>query len=107
MARIRVALRHAASRTQNVNARTITAGEIFVDFTRRIVTRHGTEIHLTPIEYKLLVTPAQNAGLVMTHRQLLREVWGPGHAEDPHYLRIFMRQLRQKLEGIQPIRDTC
>jgi len=98
MARIRVALRHAASLAQPSADSTIVAGEITIDLARRIVTRAGTEVHLTPIEYKLLTTLARHAGLVMTHRQLLKEVWGPGHADESHYLRIFVRQLRQKLE---------
>ncbi len=98
MARLRVALRHAAVTGQPAGETTIIAGDLAIDLERRIVTRKGQEVHLTPIEYKLLTTLAQHAGLVMTHRQLLREVWGPGHAEESHYLRIFMRQLRQKLE---------
>jgi two-component system, OmpR family, KDP operon response regulator KdpE len=98
MARIRVALRHAATLEQPGAESTIVAGDIAIDFARRLVTRSGAEVHLTPIEYKLLTTLARHAGLVMTHRQLLKEVWGPGHAEESHYLRIFVRQLRQKLE---------
>ena len=57
-----------------------------------------TEIHLTPHEYKLLITLVQHAGKVVTHRQLLREVWGPGYNEESHYLRVYMGQLRHKLE---------
>lgn len=98
MARLRVALRHARTTGQPGRDGTIVAGDVVIDLARRIVTRTGHEVHLTPIEYKLLTTLVQHAGLVMTHRQLLREVWGPGHAEESHYLRIFMRQLRQKLE---------
>lgn len=99
MARIRVALRHAASLAQPSADSTIVAGEIMIDLARRVVTRACAEVHLTPIEYKLLTTLARHAGLVMTHRQLLKEVWGPGHAQESHYLRIFVRQLRQKLEA--------
>lgn len=98
VARIRVALRHAASRSQLPPEPRIVAGEIVIDLVKRSVTRNGAAVHLTPIEYKLLTTLARHAGLVMTHRQLLREVWGPGHAEDSTYLRMFVRQLRQKLE---------
>jgi two-component system KDP operon response regulator KdpE len=98
MARIRVALRHAATLAQPGSESTIIAGDIVLDLARRVVTRHGAEVHLTPIEYKLLTTLARHAGLVMTHRQLLKEVWGPGQADESHYLRIFVRQLRQKLE---------
>ncbi len=99
MARIRVALRHAATLAQPGADSTIVAGEIVIDLARRIVTRGGAEVHLTPIEYKLLTTLARHAGLVMTHRQLLKEVWGPGYTGESHYLRIFVRQLRQKLEA--------
>lgn len=98
IARLRVALRHAATRSQPSADPTIIAGDIAIDLAKRMVTRGGQAVHLTPIEYKLLTTLARHAGLVMTHRQLLREVWGPGHAEDSTYLRMFMRQLRQKLE---------
>jgi two-component system, OmpR family, KDP operon response regulator KdpE len=98
MARIRVALRHAATLGQPVGDGTIVAGDVTVDLTRRMVLRGGVDVHLTPIEYKLLTTLARHAGLVLTHRQLLKEVWGPGHADESHYLRIFVRQLRQKLE---------
>ncbi len=99
MARVRVALRHAATLGEPVADSTIAAGDIRIDLARRVVTRSGVEVHLTPIEYKLLTTLARHAGLVMTHRQLLKEVWGPGHADESHYLRIFVRQVRQKLEG--------
>jgi two-component system, OmpR family, KDP operon response regulator KdpE len=98
MARVRVALRHAASRAQPGTDSIIVAGDVQIDLARRLVKRGGEEVHLTPIEYKLLVTLAQHSGLVLTHRQLLKDVWGPGHAEESHYLRIFVRQLRQKLE---------
>lgn len=98
VARVRVALRHAAGRSHPSSGDVIVAGDIRIDLPRRIVTRHAQEVHLTPIEYRLLTALARHAGLVLTHRQLLREVWGPGHVEDSAYLRIFMRQLRQKLE---------
>lgn len=73
-------------------------GDIAVDLARRQVTRRGEELHLTPIEYRLLALLIANAGRVLTHRQLLREVWGPSHAEDTHYLRVYMTGLRRKLE---------
>lgn len=98
IARIRVALRHAASRTKPSGESTIIAGDISIDLAKRTVTRKGENVHLTPIEYKLLTTLARHAGLVLTHRQVLREVWGPGHSQDSTSLRMFMRQLRQKLE---------
>jgi two-component system KDP operon response regulator KdpE len=63
------------------------------------VHRSGAVVHLTPIEYRLLGMLIQNAGRVLTHRYLLREVWGPSHAESTHYLRVYMGQLRQKLES--------
>ncbi len=74
-------------------------GEVEVDRQARIVRRSGTEVHLTPIEYRLLTVLIANVGRVLTHRQLLREVWGPAHAEQSHYLRIYMGHLRQKLEA--------
>ena len=65
------------------------------------------EVHLTPIEYKLLTTLVRNAGKVLTHRQLLKEVWGPQQVEETHYLRVFMANLRRKLEADPPGRDIC
>ncbi|MES2283005.1 MAG: two-component system response regulator KdpE [Pseudomonadota bacterium] len=80
-------------------------GEVEVDRQARIVRRAGAEVHLTPIEYRLLSVLMANAGRVLTHRQLLREVWGPSHADQSHYLRIYMGHLRQKLEAdpAQPV----
>jgi two-component system KDP operon response regulator KdpE len=74
-------------------------GDVEVDRAARLVRRAGTEVHLTPTEYRLLTVLVANAGRVLTHRQLLREVWGPSHAEQSHYLRIYMGHLRQKLEA--------
>jgi two-component system KDP operon response regulator KdpE len=73
-------------------------GDITVDFSRRTVLRNGEDAKLTPIEYRLLCVFAANAGKVMTHRFLMREVWGPNHSESGHYLRIYVSHLRQKLE---------
>jgi two-component system KDP operon response regulator KdpE len=73
-------------------------GDVEVDRQARVVRRAGEEVHLTPIEYRLLMVLIANAGRVMTHRQLLKEVWGPSHTEQSHYLRIYMGHLRQKLE---------
>ena len=73
-------------------------GEVEVDRTARLVRRAGVEVHLTPTEYRLLSVLIANAGRVITQRQLLREVWGPSHGEQSHYLRIYMGHLRQKLE---------
>jgi two-component system, OmpR family, KDP operon response regulator KdpE len=99
LARIRVALRRAAGLGQPAADSILVAGDIRIDLARRQITRAGLEVHLTPIEYKLLTTLARNAGLVMTHRQLLKEVWGPGYSDESQYLRIYIRQLRQKLEA--------
>jgi two-component system, OmpR family, KDP operon response regulator KdpE len=74
-------------------------GDVEVDQRARIVRRGGAEVHLTPMEYRLLSVLAANTGRVLTHRQLLREVWGPSQAEQNHYLRIYMGHLRQKLEA--------
>ena len=74
-------------------------GEVEVDRQARWVRRSGAEVHLTPIEYRLLGVLMANAGRVLTQRQLLREVWGPSHAGQSHYLRIYMSHLRQKLEA--------
>jgi two-component system, OmpR family, KDP operon response regulator KdpE len=74
-------------------------GEVEVDRTARIARRAGQEVHLTPIEYRLLSVLMANPGRVLTHRQLLREVWGPSHVDQSHYLRIYMGHLRQKLEA--------
>ena len=73
-------------------------GEVAVDLAARIVKKRGAEVHLTPIEYRLLGVLIANAGRVLTHPYLLREVWGPSHSERTHYLRVYMGNLRQKLE---------
>jgi two-component system, OmpR family, KDP operon response regulator KdpE len=73
-------------------------GDVKIDLALRTVHKRGTPIHLTPIEYRLLTLLIQNAGKVLTHRQILREVWGPSHSEDGHYVRVYMGHLRQKLE---------
>ena len=73
-------------------------GDVVVDRQARIIKRNGAEVHLTPIEYRLLMALISNAGRVMTQRQLLKDVWGPSHTEQGHYLRIYMGHLRQKLE---------
>ncbi len=74
-------------------------GDVVVDFSRRIVQRAGAPVHLTPIEYRLLGVLVANADRVLTHRQLLREVWGAGHAQSGHYLRVYVAHLRRKLEA--------
>jgi two-component system KDP operon response regulator KdpE len=77
----------------------VSFGEICMDWTHRQVTRAGQPVHLTPIEFRLLVALLAQPGKVLTHRQLLREVWGPAYVERGHYLRLYMSQLRQKLEA--------
>jgi two-component system KDP operon response regulator KdpE len=98
MARIRVALRHASRSARDPTSSVIAVGELRIDLAKRLVFVGEREIHLTPIEYKLLATLMNHAGRVMTHKQLLDRVWGPGHAHQMQYLRVYMTQLRQKLE---------
>jgi two-component system KDP operon response regulator KdpE len=98
IARMRAALRHASRSATDVGEPLFTLGDLKVDLGRRQVFVSAKEVHLTPIEYKLLTTLIRYAGRVMTHRQLLKEVWGPLHVEEGHYLRVYMRQLRNKLE---------
>lgn len=98
LARMRAALRHAAKLADESAESVFAAGDLRVDLVRRQVYVAGKEVHLTPIEYKLLTTLVRHAGKVLTHRQLLKEVWGPLHVEESHYLRVYMRQLRNKLE---------
>jgi two-component system, OmpR family, KDP operon response regulator KdpE len=101
LARVRANLRRprAAGGGADEAEATFRFGEIELDRAARIVRRAGLEVHLTPTEYRLLATLAANAGRVLTQRQLLREVWGPSHSEQSHYLRIYMGHLRQKLEA--------
>lgn len=99
LARIRVALRHVAQRTP-LRDPVVELGEIRVDLARRVVTRAEQEVHLTPYEYKLLEVLIRHADRVVTHRQLLREVWGPGHGNEIRYLRVYMVSLRRKLEPV-------
>jgi two-component system KDP operon response regulator KdpE len=98
LARVRVALRHAALPAGGSPDTIFETGDIRVDLVRRIVLRAAEEVHLTPTEYKLLTTLIRNAGKVVTHGQLLKEVWGANHREQTHYLRVYMGQLRHKLE---------
>ena len=99
MARIRVHLRKRSVGETETGAAIFEFGEVRVDFVQRQVSRMGQIVHLTPLEYKLLTVLARNAGKVLTQSHLLREVWGSGHAERSHYLRIYMGHLRQKLEA--------
>jgi two-component system KDP operon response regulator KdpE len=98
LARVRVSLRHARQAAGAPEA-TVDVGGLRIDLARREVRLEEREIHLTPIEYRLLALLATNLGKVMTQSHLLREVWGPGHVDQAHYLRVYMAQLRRKLES--------
>ncbi|MDG0800559.1 two-component system response regulator KdpE [Pectobacterium polaris] len=97
LARLRVALRRHSNTQQETPL--VSFGNITVDLLNRQVTRDGQELHLTPIEFRLLATLLANPGKVLTQRQLLTQVWGPNAVEHSHYLRIYMGHLRQKLES--------
>jgi two-component system KDP operon response regulator KdpE len=99
LARIRVALRHLAQLAPEPGDPIFTAGDLQVDLSRRQVLVNGNEVHLTPIEYKLLTVLIRHAEKVMTHQQLLKEVWGPACTDATHYVRVYMGQLRHKLEA--------
>lgn len=97
LARVRAQLRRSAILGSEPKP-VFSFGDVSVDMLQRQVTRAGEEIHLTPIEYRLLVALIRGQGRVLTHRQLMVDAWGPGYAERTHYLRIYMKQLREKLE---------
>lgn len=97
LARLRVALRHAA-RVAAPAEPVFSVGELRVDLAARRVFVGSSEVHLTPTEYKLLTVLVRNAGKVVTQRQILKEVWGPNAVEHTHYLRVYMAQLRHKIE---------
>jgi two-component system KDP operon response regulator KdpE len=99
LARIRAALRHASRVNGETAATTYEVGDLKVDLSTRRIFRGGNEVHLTPIEFKLLTTMIHSAGKVLTHRQLLKDVWGPQQVAETHYLRVFMANLRRKLEA--------
>lgn len=99
LARMRATLRQMARASVEQGDPVFTTGQLRVDLGRRQVFVSDEEVHLTPIEYKLLTTLVRYAGKVVTHRQLLKEVWGPLHVDEGHYLRVYMRQLRNKLEA--------
>jgi two-component system KDP operon response regulator KdpE len=98
LARLRVMERHLSGRNDGDEAR-VQIGDVVLDRAARRVLRDGEDVHLTPIEYQLLATLARHRGKVLTHRQLLREVWGAAHTESTQYLRIYMRALRKKIEA--------
>ncbi len=99
LARIRAALRRAAPTSRDQGEAVFVAEELRIDFLKRQVYCGTQEVHLTPIEYRLLTVLVKNTGKVMTHRQILKEVWGPPYVEQTHYLRVFMNQLRKKIEA--------
>ena len=101
MARVRVAQRRRQSAAPGESR--FAFGDVEVDLSARRVVRAGEAVHLTPTEYRLLTELISNAGKVLTHRQLLKAVWGPSHADDSHYLRVYMGNLRAKLE-VEPAR---
>jgi len=101
LARIRVAFRHAvaAHNSENSQVSELNIGSMRVNLSNRQVTIDGKEVHLTPTEYRLVALLAKNAGKVLTHKTLLRDVWGPGSITETQYLRVFMANLRRKLEA--------
>ena len=101
-ARLRVALRHGAMRAAAAPSAAIMVGDLEIDLAARRVRLEGADVHLTPIEYRLLAVLARHAGMVMTHRQLLKEVWGLPYEDNTHTLRVHMAALRRKIE-----RDTA
>lgn len=103
LARMRVALRHSLQAVQGSDEPTFTTGDLRVDLAHRQVFVGTQEVHLTPIEYKLLLLLVQHAGKVVTGKQLLHDVWGPAYSDEMHYLRVYMGQLRHKLE-VDPTR---
>jgi two-component system KDP operon response regulator KdpE len=98
LARVRVALRHAQGSAQEKGG-VFSVASLKVDLAQRRVQVEGKEVHLTPIEYRLLAALVKQAGKVLTHRHLLGEVWGPGYVDRSHYLRVHMASLRHKLEA--------
>jgi two-component system KDP operon response regulator KdpE len=99
LARIRVALRHAATPPGATPEPIFESGDLKVDLPSRRVWRAGVEVRLTPTEYKLLVTLVRHAGKVLTHRMLLKEVWGANYSDQAHYVRVYLAQLRHKIEA--------
>jgi two-component system KDP operon response regulator KdpE len=98
LARVRAHLRRRATGARDARP-VIEFGDVRIDLQRRLVARGGETLHVTPIEYRLLTHLATHPDCVLTHRQLLHAVWGPNHGEDTHYLRVYMGQLRKKIEA--------
>lgn len=99
LARIRVALRHSIKPNDQIQGDVFVTANLKVDLHNRVVSIDDREIHLTPIQYRLLTVLIKHAGKVLTQQQILKEVWGPSYQENAHYLRIYMSQLRHKLEA--------
>lgn len=99
LARLRVLLRGAGRAVRDIDEGLYESGDLVVAFAHRRVAVKGQDVHLTPIEYRLLTTLIRHAGKVLTHQQLLKEVWGRPYADQPHYLHVYMAQLRRKIEG--------
>jgi two-component system KDP operon response regulator KdpE len=99
LARVRAGLRRAV-RSPDSEVATVTFGDVTVDVVNRTVSRAGAPVHLTVVEFRLLAALLAHPGKIVTHRQLLREVWGPAYVEHGHYLRVYMGHLRQKLEAL-------
>ena len=99
LARVRANMRRQQTLREGGESSSVTIGDVEIDLAARVVTKAGAVVHLTPIEFRLLGVLVANAGRVLTHRHLLREVWGPSHVDDNHYLRVFMANLRHKLES--------
>ena len=102
IARVRVVLRRSVRTASGQHV--LSLGAATIDIDARTATRDGKPVHLTPLEFRIIACLAKNPGMVVTHKQLLTEVWGPTHASDTHYLRIYLKQLRDKLEDdpVQP-----
>ncbi len=99
LARVRANMRRQHTLRDGGESTTVMLGDVEIDLPARVVKKAGAVVHLTPIEFRLLGVLVANAGRVLTHRHLLREVWGPSHVDDNHYLRVFMASLRHKLES--------
>lgn len=97
LARVRSALRRS-ERSNESGDSVVVFGDVEIDLAKHVARKSGAEVHLTPIEFRLLAYLCAHAGKVLTHRQIVKEVWGPSHIEQSHYPRIFMQHLRQKLE---------
>ncbi len=98
LARMRVALRHAIERDAGDGRSTLVIGPLVIDLGKREVTRSGERLHLSPIEYRLLAELARHSGMVLTQRQIMKEIWGPGALQQTHTLRVHVAQLRRKIE---------